>query len=99
MVAHQGIPQLRKWPHRNISWQEQAACSGLPSEVFFPDRSANITSGARRVCGGCPVSGECLEYALENNEWYGIWGGRSVDQRLELRRKRRNSQRRKQANA
>lgn len=99
MSARPHVPQLRETPLRDISWQEQAACSGLPSEVFFPDRSANITAGARRVCAACPVSGECLSYALGNGEWYGIWGGLSVDQRLELRRKRRASQRRKQASA
>ncbi|WP_407672362.1 WhiB family transcriptional regulator [Parafrankia discariae] len=30
---------------------------------------------AKRICSGCEVRAECLEYALENDERFGIWGG------------------------
>jgi|GEM_PF-6043034 len=26
-------------------------------------------------CRACPISGDCLQYALEYDRRYGIWGG------------------------
>jgi WhiB family redox-sensing transcriptional regulator len=43
---------------------------------------------AKEVCRGCVVSNECLEYAIENGERFGIWGGKSERERRRLRRAR-----------
>lgn len=66
-------------------------CRGR-SDLFFPEevRSAvgrAILVEAREVCFGCEVREECLEYALQFEEW-GIWGGMSEQERNRLRRKR-----------
>ena len=84
-----GCGNIRRTPKRDDSWQENAACIGLDSAVFFPDNSAHITTGARRVCGGCEVRDKCLEYALAHGEWHGIWGGLTPDERREHARRRR----------
>ena len=34
----------------------------------------------------CPVRLQCLEYALKNNELYGVWGGLTGNQRKRLRK-------------
>lgn len=94
MTAYPGIPQIRPRPHRDVGWQEQAACHNTDPEAFFPTVGRYVTVGARRVCGECPVSAECLEYALEHSEWYGIWGGMSVDERRELYRLRKSNRKR-----
>ena len=44
------------------------------------------TREAKRICGECPVRAECLEYALEEDERFGIWGGMSERERRKLKR-------------
>jgi WhiB family redox-sensing transcriptional regulator len=41
---------------------------------------------AKSVCCQCPVTVECLEFALETNQDTGIWGGNSEDERRQMRR-------------
>lgn len=43
---------------------------------------------AARVCAGCPVSVECLAYALENDFKEGVWGGVSEKDRAVMQRTR-----------
>ena len=69
-------------------WQHEGACVGVDPDLFYPNRGAP-TGVAQRVCAGCAVRVECLEYALTNNEHYGIWGGMSERQRQRIRRGRR----------
>ncbi|MDU5308733.1 MAG: WhiB family transcriptional regulator, partial [Varibaculum cambriense] len=44
------------------------------------------TREAKAVCELCEVRDECLSYALENDERFGIWGGLSERERRRLRR-------------
>ena len=55
-------------------------------EAFFPEKGGS-TRDAKRVCSGCTVRAECLEYALANDERFGIWGGLSERERRRLRRR------------
>ncbi|HVM02118.1 MAG TPA: WhiB family transcriptional regulator [Acidimicrobiales bacterium] len=69
------------------TWQDQANCMGVDPDLFFPERGAS-TREAKEVCRGCVVRAECLEYALDNAEKFGIWGGLSERERRRLRRAR-----------
>ncbi len=69
------------------SWQRQANCMGVDPDLFFPERGAS-TREAKEVCRGCVVREDCLEYALENGEKFGIWGGMSERERRRIRRAR-----------
>lgn len=94
MSARVGVAQrshLNPRSRGDVSWQAHAACVGLPSEVFFPDKGQHITEGARRVCGGCEVRNDCLAYALAHRELAGIWGGKSERQRQGMATKRRKT--------
>ena len=68
-------------------WQERANCLGVDPDLFFPERGAS-TREAKAVCGSCEVRPECLEYALDHAEKFGIWGGLSERERRRLRRQR-----------
>ena len=68
-----------------LGWQDRALCAQTDPEAFFPEK-AGSTREAKRVCRSCDVRAECLEYALENDERFGIWGGLSERERRRLKR-------------
>ena len=59
-----------------LGWQERSLCAQTDPEAFFPEKGGS-TREAKRVCVSCEVRVECLEYALANDERFGIWGGLS----------------------
>ena len=76
-----------------VWWHRDAACLDAPDpEIFFPKRGGS-SAAARSYCERCPVVEECLTYALENKELYGIWGNTSERERRVLRRSRRRERR------
>ena len=68
------------------SWQERALCAQTDPEAFFPEKGGS-TREAKKVCLTCEVRGDCLEYALMNDERFGIWGGLSERERRKLKKK------------
>jgi WhiB family redox-sensing transcriptional regulator len=69
-----------------LAWQDQALCAQTDPESFFPEKGGS-TREAKRICVGCEVKQECLEYALMQDERFGIWGGLSERERRRLKRK------------
>ena len=69
-----------------LSWQERALCAQTDPEAFFPEKGGS-TREAKKVCQTCEVRTECLEYALENDERFGIWGGLSERERRKLKKR------------
>ena len=67
------------------SWRQEALCAETDPEAFFPEKGGS-TREAKRICSGCEVRAECLEYALANDARFGIWGGLSERERRRLRR-------------
>ena len=67
-------------------WQERALCAETDPEAFFPEKGGS-TREAKKICTGCEVRAECLEFALINDERFGIWGGLSERERRRLRRR------------
>ena len=70
-------------------WRLRAACRTSKVEFFPPDnlRGAalrRLETDAKSVCAGCPVRRTCLQYALDNGEPHGIWGGTSSRERAQL---------------
>jgi len=66
----------------NNDWIEKAACQGKGSELFFSDSTfktinKRMIEQAKNVCRTCSVSADCLAYAINQNEKFGIWGGYS----------------------
>lgn len=68
-------------------WQDHALCAETDPEAFFPLKGQS-TRSAKRICALCPVDGECLDFALDNEIDFGIWGGLSVQERRAVLRTR-----------
>ena len=66
----------------------EGLCRQSDPEAWFPERSDKATL-AKRICRQCDVQERCLEYALANNERFGIWGGMSETERKRMRRANR----------
>jgi WhiB family transcriptional regulator, redox-sensing transcriptional regulator len=72
-------------------WMRDGLCAQTDPALFFPEgRAGAITSQtkqAKSICNRCPVTAECLEWALTTGERNGVWGGVSEAQ---LRRQTRS---------
>ena len=69
----------------------ETPCSSYNPEAFFPDPeipgSVDAIEEAVKVCKVCPYQHDCLLYALEANEEWGIWGGSTKEERKRIRRR------------
>lgn len=72
-------------------WMDSALCSQTDPESFFPDKGGSVRE-AKAICRACDVRAECLEYALDNEERFGIWGGMSERDRRKLLRRMHTGQ-------
>lgn len=71
----------------SLKWQDDAECAEIASEFFFPDEDNPIAGNykvAERICAVCPVKVQCLEYAISNDERFGMWGGLKPKDRSRL---------------
>ncbi|MGZ8785829.1 MAG: WhiB family transcriptional regulator [Acidimicrobiia bacterium] len=83
------IPEHVDLRGSRAGWREEAACSGLDTNLFFPateDDQVQL-SVARQVCALCPVQESCLAYAVESRQTVGIWGGATTRERRRIRRR------------
>lgn len=68
---------------RAPAWMRDAPCAQTDPEAFFPEKGES-TSAAKAVCRNCDVRAECLQYAIDNKELFGVWGGLSERERRAL---------------
>jgi len=80
----------------DLSWQDQSSCRGANAELFFPERGAS-TRKAKAICMACDARVECLEFAIQQSEKFGIWGGLSERERRKIRKERAVEDLRRQA--
>jgi WhiB family redox-sensing transcriptional regulator len=72
----------------NVEWRKAALCAQVDPEIFFPEIGSSYGSQqAKKLCGSCDVKQQCLDYALENRERYGVWGGASPGDRYRMLRR------------
>jgi WhiB family redox-sensing transcriptional regulator len=67
----------------NAEWQKDRACKDVPTELFFPERGESHKP-ALAICNECPVTAECLKYALDHGETVGIYGATTGKQRRSM---------------
>ena len=70
------------------SWVDEAACQGMPLEIFYGTLSEPITRKeigmARKICSPCPARRDCLIVSLQTNEPHGVWAGLTHKERRVL---------------
>lgn len=66
-------------------WMQLAECAFVDPELWYPHEKGDPGIQAKRICRRCPVRIECLQYALDNDEQHGIWGGKSRQERSKLK--------------
>jgi WhiB family redox-sensing transcriptional regulator len=72
----------------STDWMARGKCREMDPAFFFPSDGLGVQE-AQRICAECPVTEECLQYALDNRIDHGVWGGRSERERRRLQRRRR----------
>jgi WhiB family transcriptional regulator, redox-sensing transcriptional regulator len=70
----------------DTGWQAYANCRQADPEAFFPEKG-EPGNYAKRVCARCMVKVECLQWALETDQRFGIWGGMSERSLRALKRR------------
>lgn len=69
------------------AWREKALCAQIDvGDVFFPEKGG-LTKPAKWICSRCEVVNECLQWALDRDERYGVYGGLSAKERARLLRR------------
>lgn len=73
-----------------MDWRHEAICRDEDPELFFPvgtGASAVAQAGrAKLICNRCPVTAECLNWALKTSQDSGVWGAASEDERRDMKR-------------
>jgi WhiB family redox-sensing transcriptional regulator len=71
-------------------WQLNGSCRGTDGELFFHPYGEREPSRSRReraaqaICASCPVLLECRSYSLAAREPYGVWGGLTETDRVDI---------------
>lgn len=93
--SHFNIKAIRKFANKIYYWLDYdvkkfdgALCSGLDTDVFYPEVDVFPPSEERyfhNFCNKCPAKDACLEWAL-SHEKFGIWGGTAPSTRRHMRK-------------
>lgn len=74
-----------------MDWRHRAICRDEDPELFFPIGNTGPAlrqiEDAKSVCRRCPVTEQCLSWALSTGQDSGVWGGLSEDERRALKRR------------
>ena len=59
-----------------LNWKLDAKCRDMDVDIFFEkyEDDIGLRASIDRMCAGCPVAKECLQWGISHEEW-GIWGG------------------------
>jgi WhiB family transcriptional regulator, redox-sensing transcriptional regulator len=73
-------------------WRAAGACLTADPDLFFPVAVSTAASPqvslALRICDGCRVKQQCLDFAMRTRESAGIWGGTTAEERIRVLRAR-----------
>lgn len=67
------------------AWVSDALCPQVDADIFYVNKGGS-TGPAKAICAMCPVAEQCLQYAIEHDERWGVWGGKSERERRAIKR-------------
>ena len=71
-------------------WRATGACVSADPDLFFPIATGVVAASqvrkAQLICAGCGVRQQCLDFAMQNGEMSGVWGGTTPEERIRARR-------------
>lgn len=76
-------PQAKVWPDF-LRDGVQPACKPDTANAFYPNQGDGRPDEALLLCRHCPVRRPCLNWSLETRQRYGVWGGKTQQERVEL---------------
>lgn len=65
---------------QSIDWS-QGLCISMDPEIFF---ESSLEALAVDTCRMCPIRPECLTFAIETKQEFGVWGGQSEETRTRI---------------
>lgn len=66
---------------------DDRACNGKDTALFFPDRGIDAKP-AKAICQRCSYTAECLEWALQTRQGFGVWGAKTAEERYAILKRR-----------
>jgi WhiB family redox-sensing transcriptional regulator len=77
----------------DLDWRQRGECRSHDGEWWFPDEfrgaiGKRIEARAKAICALCDVEQKCLDWALERDIRFGVWGGLSAPERARLRERK-----------
>lgn len=76
---------LLPWP--GPMFDADALCAETDPEVWFPEKGGS-NAAAKELCRRCENEDACLTWAIEHDEQWGVWGGKSYYERRNLAAKK-----------
>ena len=101
-MAKNNVDERGRAARAILAFSDDALCRGSGTSIFYPGREGEVggwnkddaekVARAKALCEECPAQQRCLDYAMEFEEAFGIWGGLTSRERNRLRRTwRKNS--------
>jgi WhiB family redox-sensing transcriptional regulator len=89
-LATEEVEMVERDPTVNgVDWRFLAECAGEDPELFFPIGTSGPAQvqaeEAKAICRRCPVTDECLQWALESGQDAGVWGAMTEEERRAYR--------------
>ncbi|MCH9736830.1 MAG: WhiB family transcriptional regulator [Actinomycetia bacterium] len=82
-MTHNDIPATKL---ANPQYSGAALCGQTDPELFFPELGQSPRE-AKAICNDCELAAPCLDYAVANDERFGVWGAHSARERRDLKQR------------
>ena len=63
-------------------------CAQTDPEAFYPEKGGS-TRAAKQVCLRCDIREKCLQWALDTDQRFGVWGGTSERERRAIKKQQK----------
>jgi WhiB family transcriptional regulator, redox-sensing transcriptional regulator len=76
------VSRTRRTDLPETNWATNALCADMPAEIF--DAAGDLVQTAKAACAHCPITRQCLCWAVSQEVEDEIWGGRTPRERRRL---------------